>query len=596
MRKLGTKASLTNRIPAGYADVAERIMRQTLEALWFEGILDRSIAGRTWLTHGIGADGRPVAYSCEAEEKYAFGRVKIVKGSLRREGELCNDLYLFLEELLLGNLQGERVDSFIRELLETLAKDSQCREALPDCIPDGDRHYDPLESHMTDGHPYHPSYKSRLGFTLKDNQAYGPEFDRDIRLFWVAVKREMTDSKLVPGFTAEEMYREHWTEQEARHFHRLLEEAVDGSAYVPIPVHPWQWEHRIEPVFTRQRLNRELIPLGFSDGAYRAQQSIRTLSHRERAQAPYIKLSLGITNTSTGRILAHHTTQNAPLISEWLDGLIRKDELLQRERFGILKEIMGVSFRYDGLPAIQRDSAYGSLGAIWRENVTVHLKQGEEAWPLNALTLVQQNGVPFIRDAVLRYGVQAWSETLVRTLTLPMIHLLYAHGIALEAHAQNIVLVLEDGLPKRIIVKDLHDGVRFVPGKLRHPDRAPKLHPEPEAHRRFNRYSFIHAEAASEVRDYVYDAFFFICMTEIALTLETFGLAEREFWSLCAAVIVRYQRQFPEYRERFEEYDLFADDALIEEMTKRRLYGDGELYFRKTSNPLRSARESLAPS
>ena len=29
-------------------------------------------------------------------------------------------------------------------------------------------------------------------------------------------------------------------------------------------------------------------------------------------------------------------------------------------------------------------------------------------------------------------------------------------------------------------------------------------------------------------------------------------------------------------------------------MTKRRLYGDGELYFRKPLNPLRLARESLA--
>ncbi|CAM4483123.1 IucA/IucC family protein [Paenibacillus phoenicis] len=589
-----TTIRLPDHKPAGYADVQERMMRQTLEALWFEGILDYAKNGGIWRTHGIGADGQPVVYTCEAEEKYSFGRVKIAKGSIRRAGEPCADLHLFLEELVLNRLQGERIGSFVRELLETLAKDSQCRAVLPERIPDGDKHYDALESHMTDGHPYHPSYKSRIGFTLKDNLAYGPEFNQPIRLFWVAVKRELTDTALAAGSTAEDLYRPHLTEQDMDRFGRILREEGDGSLYTFIPVHPWQWEHRLESVFTRQRQSRELIPLGLSDGVYRAQQSIRTLSHREHPQAPYLKLSLGITNTSTGRILAHHTTQNAPLISDWLDGLIREDELLQRERFGILKEIMGVSFRYDRLPAVQYGSAYGSLGAIWRENVSVHLRDKEEAWPLNALTLVQQNGVPFIQDAVRRHGIGTWSEALVRTLTLPMIHLLYAHGIALESHAQNIILVLKDGLPKRIIVKDLHDGVRFVPGRLRHPKRAPKLHPEPEAHRKFNRYSFIHAETMPEVRDYVYDAFFFICMSEIAWTLETFGLAERKFWSLCAAVILEYQRQYPEYGESFQGYDLFSTDALVEEMTKRRLYGDGELYFRKPLNPLRLARESLA--
>lgn len=366
-----------------------------------------------------------------------------------------------------------------------------------------------------------------------------------------------------------------------------------GDRYVFIPVHPWQWEHQLESVFARQRMDGDIVYLGPSSSPYRAQQSIRSLSNRINPEAPYIKLALSITNTSSTRILAQHTTQNAPLISDWLEELIREDELLQQVQFGILKEIMGLSFRYEQLPATQYGRAYGTLGAIWRENVSVHLKQGETAWPLNALMLVQPNGVPFIQDAVERHGVEKWSEALVRTVTLPIIHLLYAHGIALESHAQNIILVLEGDLPKRIIIKDLHDGVRYVPDQLMYPERAPKLNPEPETHRKFNRYSFIYAGDVSEVRDYTYDAFFFICMTDIALALEKFGLSEEAFWQLCAGVIVDYQREHPEYKERFAAFDLFAEDALIEEMTKRRLYGDGELYFRKASNPLKVSKDAL---
>ncbi|WP_419891207.1 IucA/IucC family protein [Paenibacillus xylanexedens] len=657
MGVVGYRAEAGGRTEAVYVGVQERIMRQTLEAMWFEGILDSHVSGSEWRTEGLTSSGDSVAYTCEAERKFSFGRVKVKKGSIQREGVPCADLDLFLEEIVLNALKGANVTAFIQELLETMAKDSQCRAILPLNIPSEDRHYDALESHMTDGHLYHPSYKSRLGFSLKDNLAYGPEFSSEVALVWVAVKKEFAQTAVSKGYTSEELVGQHLTADDVQRFHQILQhqgptgigEAVnlyvvgadqlgssaevresvgetilaklhgavrekgetvrssgseDGKdakgigsgtdeSYVFIPVHPWQWEHQLESVYARQLMDGDIVYLGPSSSPYRAQQSIRSLSNRVNPEAPYIKLALSITNTSSTRILAQHTTQNAPLISDWLEELVREDELLQQVQFGILKEIMGLSFRYEQLPATQYGRAYGTLGAIWRENVSVHLKEGETAWPLNALMLVQPDGVPFIQDAVERHGVEKWSAALVRTVTLPIIHLLYAHGIALESHAQNIILVLEDDLPKRIMIKDLHDGVRYVPDQLLHPERAPKLNPEPETHRKFNRYSFIYAGDVSEVRDYTYDAFFFICMTDIALALEKFGLSEEAFWQLCAGVIVDYQKQHPQYTERFVAFDLFAEDALIEEMTKRRLYGDGELYFRKASNPLKISKDAL---
>ncbi|WP_339239884.1 IucA/IucC family protein [Paenibacillus sp. FSL R5-0517] len=598
MGVVGYRAEAGARTEAVYVGVQERIMRQTLEAMWFEGLLDSDVHGSEWRTSGLTSSGDSVGYTCEAERKFSFGRVKVKKDSIQREGVACTDLDLFLEEIVLNSLKGSNVTAFIQELLETMAKDSQCRAILPLNIPLEDRHYDALESHMTDGHLYHPSYKSRLGFSLKDNLAYGPEFNSEVALVWVAVKKELAQTAVSAGYSSEELVRQHLTAEDVERFQEVLEgDGKTGSdaddRYVFIPVHPWQWEHQLESVYARQLMDGDMVYLGPSSTPYRAQQSIRSLSNRINPEAPYIKLSLSITNTSSTRILAQHTTQNAPLISDWLDNLVREDELLQQEQFGILKEIMGLSFRYEQLSATQYGRAYGTLGAIWRENVSVHLKQGETAWPLNALMLVQPDGVPFIQDAVERHGVEKWSEALVRTVTLPIIHLLYAHGIALESHAQNIILVLEDDLPKRIIIKDLHDGVRYVPDQLLHPERAPKLNPEPETHRKFNRYSFIYAGDVSEVRDYTYDAFFFICMTDIALTFEKFGLSEQSFWQLCAGVIVDYQKQHPEYAERFVAFDLFAEDALIEEMTKRRLYGDGELYFRKASNPLKVSKDAL---
>lgn len=191
MGVVGYRAEAGGRTEAVYVGVQERIMRQTLEAMWFEGILDSHVSGSEWRTEGLTSSGDSVAYTCEAERKFSFGRVKVKKGSIQREGVPCTDLDLFLEEIVLNALKGANVTAFIQELLETMAKDSQCQAILLLNIPNEDRHYDALESHMTDGHLYHPSYKSRLGFSLKDNLAYGPEFNSKVALVWVAVKKNL---------------------------------------------------------------------------------------------------------------------------------------------------------------------------------------------------------------------------------------------------------------------------------------------------------------------------------------------------------------------------------------------------------------------
>ncbi len=581
---------------ASLDEVRERIMRQTMEAFLFEGIIDADVKGKERRFTGKTAEGVTVRYSCEADDKESFGRVKLVKHSIRREGEPCADLHRFLEEVVGNGLDGSQANAFIHEILETMAKDHQSKTLQPQRIPEEDRHYEALESHMTDGHPYHPSYKSRIGFSLADNFAYGPEFNQEVFLQWVAVHKRLADVSVSEEASMDEIYQGqgHLSDEDRLRFGEILiENGCVAENYVFLPVHPWQAEHRIPSLFVRQLADKDIVRLGASQAPYRAQQSIRTLSRRDDPNAAYIKLALSITNTSTSRILAHHTTQNAPMISDWLQRIIRNDELLSRERFRILRETMGVSFRYSELSPVANSLAYGTLGAIYRENVSLYLEPGEVAWPLNAVTLTQKNGEPFIQAAIDRHGVEKWSDALIRTVTLPIVHLLYAHGIALESHAQNIILVLENDLPTRIIVKDLHDGVRYVPGKLLHPEWQPELHPEPETHRKFNRYSFLRTESVSEVRDYTYDAFFFICMTEIGLTLEIFGLGEAKFWRKCADTIDDYRLGHPEYKDRFELFDLFSEDGLIEEMTKRRIYGDGELYFRRTTNPLRRARGIL---
>lgn len=48
----------------------------------------------------------------------------------------------------------------------------------------------------------------------------------------------------------------------------------------------------------------------------------------------------------------------------------------------------------------------------------------------------------------------------------------FAEGIATESHGQNIILVHKQGWPTRVLLKDFHDGVRYSPAHLAHPELA----------------------------------------------------------------------------------------------------------------------------
>lgn len=215
------------------------------------------------------------------------------------------------------------------------------------------------------------------------------------------------------------------------------------------------------------------------------------------------------------------------------------------------------------------------------------LGTGESVLPFNALATLDAEGCPVIEPWIGRYGAEAWLNDLLNVSVLPLIHWLFAHGIALESHAQNMLLIHDDGKPLRIALKDFHDGIRFKTDLLAEPGRCPELVDVPEYHRRVNGNSFLVAEEAEAVRDFVHDAFFFINLGELALFMqEHYGIPERHFWNRIRRIIEQYQHRFPEHQARYEAFSLFEPEIGVEQLTKRRMYPDDELRMHQVPNPL----------
>jgi siderophore synthetase component len=350
-------------------------------------------------------------------------------------------------------------------------------------------------------------------------------------------------------------------------------ETPDGR--VVLPVHPWQWRRHASTTWAPLVAGGAIVPLGAGDDEYRAQQSIRSLANVSDPARPTLKLALSIVTTSTARTLAPHAVANAPLISGWLQRIAARDPQLADElRPVLLGERLGVAHSPE-------------LAAIWRDSLHPYLAAGEQAAPFTALTHVDATGEAFVGPWVKDQGVEPWTRRLLEVTIPPVLHFLVAHGIALEAHAQNLILIHESGRPRRLALRDFSDGIRFSVGGLADPAGRPPLRPTPPEHFRVNRNSYVEAGSDDDGRDFMHDCLFFVNLAELAMFLEDrFDLAEERFWALARRVIETHRRRFPELAERAARFDVLAPEVSVEQLTTRRLLPDTEVRLHRVRNPL----------
>ncbi len=371
-----------------FAQVRRRLLRQLLESLLYEGVLAaRTTGDGRRAVDGTDEHGNAVCYLFTATRRYGFDRVRLGPQPVLRcapggtvEAESTTRLLSEVRDGL--NADEACVATFARELEETLAKDALAqyvRAQRGDVLCGAD--YDALESAITDGHLYHPAYKSRIGFDLEDNLAWGPEFAGAIHPLWLAAHRGVATVTVSAGLRETAFLREQLGPATVEEFHQRIRRAgADPVHYTLVPVHPWQWRERISRTFAAPLHNRELVVLGDDPHTHLAQQSIRTLACRDVPERAYLKLSLSIVNTSTSRVLAPHTVGNAPRISDWLREVLASDAYLRDElRLILLGEVMGVAVDPVPVSDLVREDTYGALACIWRESLHPHLAPEEQA-------------------------------------------------------------------------------------------------------------------------------------------------------------------------------------------------------------------------
>jgi len=606
------------------ARAEQRVIKQLLQALLYENIIDfefesantahDSADNETLLNFiiKVGKAGNDVRYTAQGYIHYSFNIIRLNELNVQRVvNGVAQDAMLehVISDILLNIEGAELKDSFIKELRHTLVNETQSQILASNMpVPIDTLTYEQLEGYLTAGHPYHPCFKSRIGFDLQDNYNYGPEFDQNIGVVWLAVKKELLVSNTTTGIDINEWVTDYVGEDEFSALNAKLIEVLaiankTANDYCLIPAHPWQWQNTLiqalQPLFATQ----EVIYLGSVGHQYRAQQSIRSLTMLGNSDdngnndtinnKAYLKLSMHLINTSSTRILAKHTVMNAAVVTMWLNQLIADDKTAQALAIAFLGETVGVSLDHEALRTrgYQHPNMYGGLAAIWRENVNQYLSEGQTAFPLNGVSYVNADGSHLIAPWLDKYGVETWIAQLIKVTVTPLLHILFGYGVALECHAQNIVLVHEDGYPIKILLKDLHDGVRYSPEHLTQQHLRPDFYSLPPAHAALNRGSFIETEDTDGIRDMTVACLFFVALSDIAIFMQThYNYSEVAFWQQVADCVTDYQKSHPEHQVRFDLFDVFAEQTRIESLAKRRLFGDKAFPIKYINNPLFKSR------
>jgi siderophore synthetase component len=203
----------------------------------------------------------------------------------------------------------------------------------------------------------------------------------------------------------------------------------DGGRVV-VPVHPWQAAHVLKRQ-GRERLTGH--PL----------MSLRTLA---LPGGPHVKTALSTRLTSSVRDISVGSVAAAMTLSEFA-------EPLADERLCFTRTLGAVT---DGSP---------DLAAVLRESPERYATAGERVVPVAALPLT---GLP--RDPAWLFGF----ARLALTAGMRLLEL----GVALEAHGQNLLVVLSaTDEPLRLVYRDLAD-IRVSPVRLaRHGVPLPELPP-----------------------------------------------------------------------------------------------------------------------
>ncbi|MEM6787809.1 MAG: IucA/IucC family protein [Myxococcota bacterium] len=465
-------------------------------------------------------------------------------------GDPTHAVEMFLDLAPGLGIGADMLPLYTEELLGTLyalAHHAETKRKRPAAGTLATADFQEVESTMRDGHPCFIANAGRIGFSREDHARYAPESRATLHVGWLAARRAHLTTRCVAGLDyASHLEAEIGPQGRARADAILTERGHDPAAYELLPVHPWQWQRVLQVDYAEELAAGRLVWLFEGEDRYQPQQSIRTLFNRSRPERPYVKLALSIRNMGFVRGLSPGYMAVTPAINDWVGGLVRGDADLREMGFDILQETVTVGYRHPLFDdRTENCPERKMLSALWRESPETRLHPGERVMTMAALLHRDAEGQSVVGALIRESGhaAGAWLRRYLEAYLTPLLHCFYAHELAFMPHGENVLVVLRDHVPARMLVKDIGEETLVFGQTDRLPEPARRLYLECSDDVRL-----LHLTAD------VFDSFF----RHLGALLEADGIITTGgFWGLVGDTIRRYQSQHPELSARFARFDLF---------------------------------------
>jgi siderophore synthetase component len=444
--------------------------------------------------------------------------------------------------------------TYMEEIISTLYgsafKHAEERPSAGDLTRAG---FQEVEGAMMEGHPSFVANNGRIGFDAIDYRAYAPEAATPVLLIWLAAHKSRAEFTCTKDLTYSDLLRQELDEPTLQSFNKILEaQGLDPDSYLLVPVHPWQWYNKLAMIFAPDIASRNLVCLGVSKDEYLAQQSIRTFFNISHPHKFYVKTSLSILNMGFMRGLSPYYMRTTPEINEWINKVIEEDTYLQEKGFSILREVATVgyqNFYYER--AVKGSSPYKKmLAVLWRESPVPKLQPGQRLMTMASLLHIDRDGTALLPELIRSSGTSttSWLRQYLSCYLSPLLHCFYAHDMVFMPHCENLILVLQNNVPVRAILKDIAEETGIMNTEIKLPENVQRL-------------SISVPEELKTLSIFI-DVFDCIFRYMSQILVEHNDYPEDRFWELVAKCVLEYQRLHPELKEKFARYDLFAPEFI----------------------------------
>jgi siderophore synthetase component len=383
-----------------------------------------------------------------------------------------------------------------------------------------------LEQWGTLGHPWHPTFKTKLGLSADEVLALSPEFQPTLRVPLAALRATKARVTFADGAGDYVTWFARHFPDGLRRWQATLDRMGENPAeWLPLPVHPFQAGRVLPEKFAAEIARGDLLLLEGADLDATPTMSFRTVVPSGSASLPHLKLPVSLRLTSVQRTMSPKSAVMGPRITRLLATVLDLEN-----GFGgtldVVREEVGLHY----IDPHGDDDRARHLAILYRDNPMA--KAGATRFPVPVGALFAESpfsGRPLATELVaLAYGdhadgAVAYFEQHARTVLTALLSAYLVYGIAFEAHQQNSFIVLDAAYaPVQLLARDFGDLRIHGPTLAR-----AGLAIEPY------RAGFTVYDDDAPVRDKLLHAVLLCHLAELALLLaRTYGHPEHDFWDV----------------------------------------------------------------